>query len=178
LNSELRKQFEIRPHCALDARGARMLVLGVAILSFSAASVVILVGAWPVLVFTGATVLAFSVALTLNLRAARAFQQIQITEQEVIVRFCEKHGIRSYTLIRCWTRVRLHEARSALHPQRLLLETHGRRIEVGSFLNESERNALSKHLAALIGPMGHSPTLSNGAADGARAAATSHGAFS
>ena len=40
---------------------------------------------------------------------------------------------------RYWAQVKIRAGDSPLHPSRLTIESHGRRCEVGSFLNEQER---------------------------------------
>jgi uncharacterized membrane protein len=60
---------------------------------------------------------------------------------------------------RHWAQVRIRAAASPLHPSRLTIESHGRRFEVGSFLNEQERQGLAQRLRRLIGRVDESPSL-------------------
>jgi len=60
---------------------------------------------------------------------------------------------------RHWAQVRIRAGDSPLHPSRLTVESHGRRHEIGSFLNEQERQALALRLKRLIGRVDESPPL-------------------
>lgn len=51
---------------------------------------------------------------------------------------------------RHWAKVTLRAPRSALHPSRLLIESHGRACEIGGFLNEEERRGLAARLKQLM----------------------------
>ena len=69
------------------------------------------------------------------------------------------HGERSSVFPRHWSRVTLHAPPAALHPSRLLIESHGRACEVGRFLTEDERRSLAVRLKQLVGNVNESPAL-------------------
>jgi Integral membrane protein (DUF2244) len=52
---------------------------------------------------------------------------------------------------RHWAKVKLRRPRTNLYPSRLVIESHGRALEVGSFLNEDDRRSLAKRLRELVG---------------------------
>jgi uncharacterized membrane protein len=47
----------------------------------------------------------------------------------------------------------------ALHPSRLVIESHGRTCEVGRFFAEEERRVLAERLWRLVGKTSGSPAL-------------------
>jgi uncharacterized membrane protein len=49
-----------------------------------------------------------------------------------------------------WTKVRLEQGRHRGWPERLLVGSHGREIEIGAFLNEDERHELARKISDLI----------------------------
>jgi len=49
-----------------------------------------------------------------------------------------------------WARVSLRPGRWRGAPGRLLVESHGRSIEIGAFLNDEERSELARRLSALL----------------------------
>jgi len=51
------------------------------------------------------------------------------------------------TLARVWARVVLERCPKQWYPSRLLIRSHGRAVEVGTFLNEEERRRLAEELA-------------------------------
>ena len=60
---------------------------------------------------------------------------------------------------RHWAQVRIRAGQSPLQPSRLTIESHGRRCEVGGFLNEQEKSGLAMRLRRLIGRFEESPPL-------------------
>ncbi|HZP66792.1 MAG TPA: DUF2244 domain-containing protein [Rudaea sp.] len=52
-----------------------------------------------------------------------------------------------------WVRVRLESPARRGWPSRLMLGSHGREVEIGSFLNEAERRQLAHELQQLLRPL-------------------------
>ncbi|HXD84473.1 MAG TPA: DUF2244 domain-containing protein [Rudaea sp.] len=52
-----------------------------------------------------------------------------------------------------WVRVQLRPGRERGWPNRLVLGSHGRELEVGAFLNDEERRELAQRLAELLRPL-------------------------
>jgi hypothetical protein len=44
----------------------------------------------------------------------------------------------------------MRAADSPLHPSQLLIESHGRRCEIGRFLNEQERRSVAQRLQRML----------------------------
>jgi len=49
-----------------------------------------------------------------------------------------------------WTKVRLEQGRHRGWPERLLIGSHGREIEIGAFLNDDERHELARKISDLV----------------------------
>ena len=49
-----------------------------------------------------------------------------------------------------WTKVRLERGRHRGWPERLLIGSHGREIEIGAFLNDDERHELARKITELV----------------------------
>jgi uncharacterized membrane protein len=60
---------------------------------------------------------------------------------------------------RHWAQVKLRRAARPLRPSRLLIMSHGRSLEVGSFLREEQRRELAERLRRAIGRVDESPPL-------------------
>ncbi len=54
--------IEIRPRCYLDRRGAGRLILVTGLISFGAATIVTVLGAWPVLIYVALEMVALILA--------------------------------------------------------------------------------------------------------------------
>jgi uncharacterized membrane protein len=154
--------FDLAPHCALSSRGAVLFFISVCIPTFGVAGTATVLGYWPILPFAGAEMALLAWALKTNM--ARRFEQehIEITESEVIIE-CS-HALKPGTARRIvfprhWAQVKIRRPKSPLHRGQLVIESHGRGLEVGKFLTEEERHQLAAELKLLIGGMNQSPAL-------------------
>jgi uncharacterized membrane protein len=153
------QRIEISPHCSLTMRGAAIFFASLCLVSFGIAGVVAFMGFWPVLPFAGLEMLLLGWALKVSLDRRRHAETIIVSDREVSV---ESHiGARHMQVVfpRHWAQVKLRRPSSRLHPSRLMIESHGRRCEVGSFLTEEERRGLALRLERLIGRVNESPAL-------------------
>lgn len=152
-------RIDIAPHCSLTPRAARLFFLSFCVVCFSLAGFVAAQGFWPVLPFAGLEMAVLGWALRSSLERRHHVQTIVVTESEVIVEESNRKSRSHMVFPRHWAQVKLRTATSPLHPSRLLIESHGRRCEVGSFLNEQERLGLAQRLRRLIGSVAQSPPL-------------------
>ncbi|MFO7304640.1 MAG: DUF2244 domain-containing protein [Gammaproteobacteria bacterium] len=151
--------LELRPHRSLTPAGARLFLLSVAVATFAVAGLCTVHGFWPVLVFAILEVLAVHWALRASMRSGMVSETITITRDQVRIEYREQGRHRSAVFPRHWARVTLHAPLAALHPSRLMLESHGRACEVGRFLTEEERRELAVRLKQLVGNMNETPAL-------------------
>jgi uncharacterized membrane protein len=84
---------------------------------------------------------------------------ITITHDSVTISHREQGCDRLSVFPRHWAKVTLHAPLAALHPSRLVFESHGRACEVGRFLTEDERRILAVRLKQLVGNVNESPAL-------------------
>jgi uncharacterized membrane protein len=150
---------ELRPRCSLTPTGARIFVGTVGATTFAVAAFFTARGFWPVLPFAGLEVLLLMWATTLSMRNRRELETIYIEADRITIRHIGVKGEAVSVFPRHWARVTLHAPPTALHPSRLLLESHGRAREVGRFLTEDERRALAARLKQLVGNVNESPAL-------------------
>jgi uncharacterized membrane protein len=149
--------IEIRPNCSLSARGARAFFVSVCAGPMLIASYLTLRGFWPVLPFAGLEILVLGWALKVSLERAHHQQRITVTEDEVSVESRRRGSHEQVVFPRHWARVKLRRPAARLHPSRLVIESHGRQCELGSFLTEEERRGLALRLQRLIGRTNESP---------------------
>jgi uncharacterized membrane protein len=148
----------LAPHCSLTTRGAWIFYAIVSTGTLAVAGAVAAQGYWPVLPFAGLELGLLGWALAGSMRRRHERQTVVVSDHDVVVAegFDEVPTAR---FPRHWARVNVRRAASALHPSRLLIESHGRACEVGRFLTEQERHFTAKRLAALIGRMNEAPVL-------------------
>ena len=155
-------RIEIAPHCSLSPRGARWFFASVCVASLSVALPISLLGYWLVLPFAGLEIGLLAWALRSSMARRHHRQTIVISEATVAIEDLTPPAPRRIEFPRHWAQVRIRAGGSPLHPSRLTVESHGRRHEIGSFLNEQERQGLAKRLRRLIGRMDESPPLTTG----------------
>ena len=116
-------------------------------------------GFWPVLLFAVLEILGLMWAVHASMRSGMIHETITITDDSVTIEHHERGHKQLAVFPRHWARVTLHAPLAALHPTRLLFESHGRACEVGRFLTEDERRGLAVRLKQLVGNVNESPAL-------------------
>lgn len=150
--------IRLAPHCSLSTRGALYFYASACTTSFSVAGLMALRGWWPVLPFAGLEMLLLGAVLWHSQRRRHHVEVITFTDERIEIdsKVAEKH---SAVFPRHWAQVKLRRAASPLHPSRLLIVSHGRSFEVGSFLTEEERRDLAGRLRRAVGRVDESPPL-------------------
>ena len=152
-------RIEISPHCSLTTRGAWLCFGSLCLTSFSLAGFVALQGFWPALPFAGLEMLLLGWALKASMQRRHHRQTITVSGESVEIEAHLDGQVQRVVFPRHWAQVRIRAGHSPLDPSRLTIESHGRRCEVGSFLNEQERSGLEGRLRRLIGRVNESPPL-------------------
>lgn len=151
--------FQLAPRCSLTPHSARIFVGTVAGTTFAVAVFFSVQGFWPILPFAGLEIGLLIWAVRASMRAGLVRETITIDAQTVTVVHRSYRGNYRSVFPRHWARVTLHAPPAALHPSRLMLESHGRACEVGRFLTEDERRTLAVRLKQLVGNVNESPAL-------------------
>lgn len=139
------KRIVLKPNASLTRWQAYLLLGGFALVLASIGSAFAFIGCWFVLPFAGAEWLVLAYCFSLAFRQSAVREVITVTDTDVLL----ERGIwgpeQTYRFRRAWLGVSL-EGPAAGHPSRLCLKRHGRKIEIGRFLVESEREALYREL--------------------------------
>lgn len=139
----------LTPHRSLPARGFLLLMLAVCGISFAAGLAFFLVGAWPVVGFLGLDVLLIYLAFKLSYRAARAYESLRLTREDLTVRRVDPRGReRRWQFQPTWLQVEIDDP--PRHESRLELRSHGRCLAIGGFLTPDERLDLARALRAAL----------------------------
>ena len=166
--SAMEQRIELAPNCSLSAAGARLFFGSVCAFSLMFALIFVVQGLWPVLPFWGLEMLVLGLALQASMRRRRYTQTVLITESSVSLVIRSRHGEAKQEFARHWARVRLRTPRTGRHPSRLMIESQGHSIEVGSFLTEEDRCLLATRLRTMVGGMSESPPLERDRTQGDR----------
>ena len=128
----------LRPHRSSSERAIRIVTLFVLFLFIPTGTVFLIVGAWPVFGFMGLEVAALIFALRYNHKVGSSFEAITISERAFKVSKVDHWGKRKHwTFQPQWLQVRMDDA-----SRQLIAGTHGKRVVLGKFLNDGEREEL------------------------------------
>ena len=140
----------LAPYRSLGRAGFIVLMAVLAGASFAAGIAFLLVGAWPVFGFLGLDVLLVYLAFRANYRAARAFEEIRVTPNQLLVRQVSARGrTREERFNPRW--VRLETSRDELSGvTRVALVSKGVPLVIGTFLPPLHKEELSNALAGAL----------------------------
>lgn len=137
--------------------------LGIVAVSLTVAGSFAWAGYWPVLPFAGLELLGLGLALYVSMRRGRVHESICIDERRVVVSKTSPNQRAEYEFSRPWTKVELVAPPVGNWPNRLMLRSMGRSVEVGSFLTDSERDSLCNRLDTVIRQHERTPVTGHGA---------------
>ena len=138
------------PARSLGRRGMVIVSGGVLAASLTIGGVCTLLGAWPVLGFTGLEAALVVGLMMLHRRwAARSMEVLVLTEASLTIRRTDAHGRRqALALDPYWTRLRLEERPGRV--SLLLLRQRQRDVEIGKLLGDEQKRDLAAALDAAL----------------------------
>ncbi|MEN8802150.1 MAG: DUF2244 domain-containing protein [Thiogranum sp.] len=139
-------RFLIRPNCSLSWRGVVRFYIGMVAVSFSIATAFALQGVWLILPFAGLEMLVLGAALYIVARRGCCWQTVLIHGDHIEIVKHDLNSDRQQTFKRAWAQVKLEQARIKGYPSRLTIRSHGRAVEIGSYLADKERENLALEL--------------------------------
>ena len=131
-------------------RDALRFYLGMVTVSFGIAIFFATNGAWPVLPFAGLEMLVLAVALYITARRCARWEMISIDADSIHIYRSPSKYSPSVSFRRAWAKIELQPGEKSRYLPRLLIRSHGRSVEVGRCLNESERKHLAHELASAL----------------------------
>lgn len=140
----------IRPNRALTWSQICTLYLAVASVSMLIAIAFASQGFWPVLPFAGLELLGLGAAFYVCALRGDMNEVVWVKSGTVAVEKGRRAPEQRWEFPRPWTRVSLLRPRVRWYPSQLRLGSHGRYVELASFLNEEERRHLAGHLHRTI----------------------------
>lgn len=139
----------LRPNPPLSPNVLKLIVVAVAFVNIAFGLTLMLNGAWPVIPFLGADVALLAWAFRASSIAARRHERIILRPEVLTVEHHPVKGTPSRVEFNpYWVRVHLEEPEE--HWSRLTLRSHGRAVQVGSFLAPQDRLSLAEALKAAL----------------------------
>lgn len=139
----------LTPHRSLSPRGFVILMSLVCAVSFAAGLAFFLMGAWPIVGFLGLDVLLIYGAFKINFRAARMYETVRLTRDDLLVeRISPRGDAQRWRFQPAWLQVFMDDP--PRHESQITLRSHGRDVVIGSFLTAEERLDFAKALARAL----------------------------
>lgn len=133
----------LTPHRSLGRTGFVVLMSAIGGLWFLTGVYFWSLGAWPVLGFVGLDFFAIWLAFRLNYRAARAFEEIEVTRTALVIRKVRPNGrAQEIRFNPHWARLEVQES-PATGVTRIVVRMRDKRVPVGSFLNPEDRKSFA-----------------------------------
>jgi len=144
------RRFVIRPNRSLSWTAAKRIFCGIVLLSLTIALGFASIGLWPILPFAGLELLALGSCLFICAHRAGHCEVITVNPTTVRVEKGKSRPELHWDFPRAWVGVALQRSAKRSYPSRLVLRSHGKGLEVGSFLTEPERLRLATDLRAAL----------------------------
>lgn len=137
----------LHPHRSLSAAGRLVLILAFGAACFLSGLFFWRLGAWPVSGFFGLDAVLLALALHLNTRAGRAWEEVVLTRDTLLVRAFAPSGrmLREVRIAPAWARLDVTQLPDE-GVTRLAVGARGTRVEIGAFLNPDDRDSLARAL--------------------------------
>ncbi|MDR3407486.1 MAG: DUF2244 domain-containing protein [Methylovirgula sp.] len=151
----------LRPYRSLSQRNFRVLLCIFSAISFMTTIPFVILGAWPVAGFMGIDVAIFYFAFRANFRAARAYEDVDVTPIALSLAKVSAEGARAeWQFNPSW--VYLHkETHEEYGVQKVALVSRGRRVEVGSFLGPDDKALFAQDLSRALAEARRGPRYSD-----------------
>lgn len=133
------------PHRSLPRWGFVLLMISTAIALAAIGLSFWSLGAWPVAGFCGLEVFLVWGAFELNYRSGRLLETVRLDDKTLrIDRIAPNGRSRYWTFEPGWVRVAIEPENAETN--RLVLSSHGRRLQIGAFMTNDERSDLANAL--------------------------------
>jgi uncharacterized membrane protein len=144
------RRLILRPNASLTRREAAYFLAAAALVMATIAIGFAALGLWPVLPFSGAEWLLLAYGFRVSFRAGAVREVITVTEAAIVVEKGREKPEQTYRFQRAWVSLDWVKSPIRGHPSSLFLRLHGKAIEIGRFLAESEREALASELRQIL----------------------------
>ena len=139
----------VEPNRNLTWRNTKLVFLFLALCLITVTGYFASLGAWLVIPFTGFEILVIGLGLYLHCCRSHRRQIIRIDEASVSISN-GRQDAQPTRFPKAWSRIVHTRDPKGWYPSRLFIGSHGRFIEIGKFLIESERDSLADHLRCAI----------------------------
>lgn len=143
-------EFIIRPNHSLSARGTLGAVLAFGVVLGLIAVRLAYMGFWLMIPFLLLDLVAVATAFYHIRKKCCIHESVKIDDKQLLIEHHELKNAKSWGFDLSWVQVKLQKHAHPWQPSRLLIGSHGKWIELASFLTDEERASLSNELKQTI----------------------------
>jgi len=133
----------LTPYRSLGPKGFRILMTGIGLICFTVGIVFLAAGVWPILGFMGLDFLLIYWAFKANYRSARAYEDVEVSRQHVLLRKVSPTGkAREFAFQQFGTRFEV-DRHDEIGVTKMRLTNRKRMVEFGYFLNPADRETFA-----------------------------------
>lgn len=143
-------EFIIRPNHSLSARGTIGAITVFALVLGLISIRLAYMGYWLIIPFLLLDLVAVAFAFYYIRKKCCIHETVKIDDKQLFIEHHELRNAQSWGFDLPWVQVKLQKHAHPWQPSRLLIGSHGKWIELASFLTDEERAALSNELKQTI----------------------------
>ena len=140
----------LRPNNSASWPSNMKIAGSLAIVAIYTSSLYALQGLWLILPFTALSVIFLFICLYLRARANSRTEIITFDKSTVLVERGRYHAEKCWKYYRLWTKIFVKDPVARGYPKQVFIRSHGKELELGSFLNKKDKEILIKELKNVI----------------------------
>jgi uncharacterized membrane protein len=140
----------LKPNNSATWRFNMMVVASLALIGLLISTFFFIQGLWLIAPFSGLEVVLLLTCLYLCTRSNIQTEVIKFSPDKVIIEQGRTFAEKSWEYHRTWARIFVRKPRHRGHPDQIVIRSHGKELELGSFLNEDDKETLVKKLRHII----------------------------
>ena len=140
----------LRPNNSASWRFNMMIVASLAFIAFIISSFFALQGLWLIFPFAGLEVGFLFICLYLRMRANTKTEIITFDNDKVLIERGCYHAEKSWEYHRMWAKIFVKKPATRGYPKQVFIRSHGKELELGSFLNKEDKEILIKDLKNVV----------------------------
>ena len=140
----------LKPNNSATWRFNVWVVASLALIGLLISTFFLLQGLWMIAPFSGLEILALLACLYLCARSNIQTEVIKFSPDKVTVEQGRTFAEKSWEYHRSWAKIFVRKPRHRGHPEQIVIRSHGKELELGSFLNKDDKETLVKKLRKII----------------------------
>ena len=140
----------LKPNNSASWRFNMLVMASLALLALLISTFFLLQGLWLIAPFSGLEVLALLGCLYLCARSNIQTEIIKFSPDKVVIEQGRTFAEKSWEYHRSWAKIFVRKPRHKGHPDQIVIRSHGKELELGSFLNRDDKQKLVNKLRRII----------------------------